>query len=136
MNKIEENIDLVLLNATTLSLIIEKYPEINAFLGEIQHDLSKKQALIDFLNEKNNIEEDHIFLDRVLDDAISMRLQSGGGALADSQASYDDPFLYKIHKVEKTPGAWEIFMKETRTKIIFTSFSVLDKGDYLEVYFI
>jgi hypothetical protein len=136
MSEIEQNIDLILLNGKTLLLIKEKYPEINVILDQLGHDLDKKKNLIDFLNEKNNIPEDHIFLDSVLNEAINMKLQSGGGALADSQASYDNPDLYKIYKVDKTSGAWESFIKDIRTKILFTSFSVIDKGDYLEVYFI
>lgn len=136
MNITEESIDLILSNGKTLFLIKEKYPEIDTIINELGHDLTKKQNLIDFLNEKNNNSEDNIFLDAVVNEAINMKLQSGGSALQDSQASYDNPDLYKIYKVDKTPGAWESFIKDIRTKILFTSFSVIDKGDYLEVYFI
>ena len=137
MNEIEQNIDLILSNGKTLMLIKEKYPEINNILNELAHDESKKKNIIDFLNEKSNISEDHIFLDAIINEALNMNLMSGGGAYLNNQlVNYDNPDLYKIYKVDKASGAWESFIKDIRTKILFTSFSVIDKGDYLEVYFI
>jgi len=137
MNEIEQNIDLILSNGKTLLLLKEKYPEINNILNELAHDESKKKNIIDFLNEKSNISEDHIFLDAIINEALNMNLMSGGGAYLNNQlVNYDNPDLYKIYKVDKASGAWESFIKDIRTKILFTSFSVIDKGDYLEVYFI
>jgi hypothetical protein len=70
---------------------------------------------------------------------LSQGLENAGGAIVNQNGEAInplDPDLFKVHKIEKTPEAWENFSKNIRNKLLFHSFSIVDKGDHLEVYFI
>jgi hypothetical protein len=133
--------------------LVSKYPEIkdNLELLKLDANPQSKQSIIDFLITKID-SEDYDFLKNLVINNFVPFLEGAGSApnnyLNNSslyptngesivpQHYFDNPELFKIHRVEKTPEAWELFIKDIRSKLLFSNFSVVDKGDYLEVYFL
>jgi hypothetical protein len=145
MEKIENYFNFIINDENTFNQVFEKYPELKDLLNSAKQNqnCSCKSQIIQYLNIKLNIPEDYSFfknllknasVDQVLD--LEMRpLDGNAGFEIDGEIHPNvNAYLYKVYKVEKREDSWSKFMQDLRTKILFSSFSVVDKGDYLEVY--
>jgi len=139
-------LDLLVKNEKIFEALKAKYPDILADLtsakfnptcscrGRVSAHLNKKYAegdkdFIDFLLNMEEIKEQKASIDKAvkeIEDKTKQRIQDA-----------KDVSTTNIYQVPKGPKAWEDFNKFVSEKgIPFRSFSVLDKGEFLEVYFL
>jgi len=158
ISSLDQYYDYILNDDIKFNSIKEKYPEIQNLLESSRNDraCSCRKTVIDYLNIKLNLPEDHMFLysilreeiitDRVNEEANSDHVHENSSDLNEDRVTsstlsdgttieYFNENLTKVHKVQKGDENWKKFITDMRSKIIFTNFSVIDKGDYLEVYF-
>jgi len=142
MNSEPLDLDRLLFSHKALDKLKIKYPEIQGDLESLKSNpyCECRSDIKNYLNEKSN-DGDFEYLSQLAIESTHTLSSGGSPSLypVDEHGNavhyFDNPDLFKIHKVEKTPKAWEEFIKSKRKTLIFTQFSVVDKGDYLEVYF-
>jgi hypothetical protein len=139
-------LDMLVKNEKIFEALKVKYPDILADLtsskynptcscrGRVAGHLNKKYTegdkdFIDFLLNMDEIKEQKIAMDKLVKEAEEdnkKRLQEA-----------KDISTANIYQVPKGPKAWEDFNRFVNEKgIPFRSFSVLDRGEFLEVYFL
>lgn len=139
-------LDVLVKNEKIFEALKAKYPDILADLtsakfnpncscrGRVSTHLNKKYTegdkdFIDFLLNLEEIKEQKIAIDKLVkesEDKIKQRAEDA-----------KDASTTNIYQVPKGPKAWEDFNKFVNEKgIPFRSFSVLDRGEFLEVYFL
>ena len=142
MNTEPLDLDRLLFAPEALEKLKIKYPEIQDDLENLKNNpnCECRNDVKNFLNEKSEAGDSEYLSQLAIESAPI--LGAGGTATLypfDENGNgvhyFDNPDLFKIHRVEKTPEAWEEFVKTTRKKLIFSQFTVVDKGDHLEVYF-
>jgi hypothetical protein len=139
-------LDILVKNEQIFEALKNKYPDILADLtsakfnptcscrGRVAAHLNKKYTegdkdFIDFLLNMDGIKEQKIALDKLIKEAEEKNKQQVQEA--------KDVSITNIYQVPKGPKAWEDFNKFVNEKgIPFRSFSVVDKGEFLEVYFL
>jgi hypothetical protein len=139
-------LDILVKNEKIFESLKNKYPDILADLtsskfnptcscrGRVAVHLNKKYAegdkdFIDFLLNLEEIREEK----QKIDEAIRQKEENKSKNLE----SFRDNSVSNIYEVPKGPKGWEDFNKFVIEKgIVFRSFSLLDKGDHLEVYFL
>lgn len=139
-------LDILVKNEKIFESLKNKYPEILADLtsSKFNPTCSCRGRVATFLNKKY-VEGDKDFLDFLLnleevkdlklqvDESIKkMEIEKNKALLNIRENS-----ISNIYQVPKGPKGWEDFTKFVVEKnIMFRSFSVVDKNDYLEVYFL
>lgn len=139
-------LDILVKNEKIFESLKNKYPEILADLtsakfnptcscrGRVATHLNKKYTegdkdFIDFLLNLEEVKEQKEKIDKLLKEMEEKNK-------AKLEASKDSS-ISNIYQVPKGPKGWEDFHKFVNEKgMPFRSFSILDKGDYLEVYFL
>jgi len=139
-------LDILVTNEKIFEALKAKYPDILADLtsakfnptcscrGRVSAHLNKMYAegdkdFIDFLLNMEEIKENKTKLEKIIkenEEANKQKLENA-----------KDTSVNNIYQVPKGPKAWEDFSKFVNEKgIPFRSFSVVDKGEFLEVYFL
>lgn len=139
-------LDVLVKNEKIFEALKSKYPDILADLtsskfnpncscrGRVSSHLNKKYAegdkdFIDFLLNLEDVKGEKEKVDKILkemEDKNKARIEAS-----------KDSSISNIYQVPKGPKGWEDFHKFVNEKAMpFRSFSVLDKGDYLEIYFL
>lgn len=139
-------LDILVKNEKIFESLKNKYPEILADLtsskfnptcscrGRVATFLSKKyvEGDKDFLDFLLNLEEVKDLKLQVDESIKKMEIEKNKALLNIRENS-----ISNIYQVPKGPKGWEDFTKFVVEKnIMFRSFSVVDKNDYLEVYFL
>jgi hypothetical protein len=140
-------LDVLVRNEKIFEALKNKYPEILADLtsakfnptcscrGRVAAHLNKKyqegdKDFIDFLLNMDEIKDGKAKIDEMLKKIEEKNKEKAQEVAKDTSVS-------NIYQVPKGPKAWEDFHKFVNEKgIPFRGFSLLDKGDYLEVYFL
>lgn len=140
--------DVILQDDLTFNKIKEKYPELEIDLlsSKDNPNCECKNRVITYLTVKLNIKDDEIFLrnlieNKRLDEQRKIADQNwefiiGENEIKTTQYSAEYAVADKIYRVNKSDESWKDFVTKIRASLIFQSFSVVDKGDYLEVYFL
>lgn len=139
-------LDILVKNEKIFESLKNKYPEILADLtsakfnptcscrGRVATHLNKKytegdKEFIDFLLSVEEIKEQKEKIDVLLKE-MEEKNKARAEVAKDSSIS-------NIYQVPKGPKGWEDFSKFVNEKgMAFRSFSVVDKGEFLEVYFL
>jgi len=139
-------LDILVKNEKIFEALKAKYPDILADLtsakfnpncscrGRVSAHLNKKYVegdkdFIDFILNMEEIKEQKATMDKIIKESEEANRQKLENA--------KDISISNIYQVPKGPKAWEDFNKFVNEKgIPFRSFSVLDKGEFLEVYFL
>lgn len=139
-------LDILVKNEKIFEALKSKYPDILADLtsskfnptcscrGRVTAFLNKKYTegdkdFIDFLLNLDEIKESKLQVDESLKKMETERNKILSAARENS--------ISNIYQVPKGPKGWEDFTKFVIEKnIMFRSFSVVEKNDYLEVYFL
>ena len=139
-------LDLMVKNDRIFEALKHKYPDLLADLtsskynptcscrGRVANHLNKKyeegdKDFIDFILSLEEIRKEKEEIDQVIKEKENQPKKELE-ALRENSTSH-------IYQVPKGPKGWEDFNQFVMEKrIVFRSFSVLDKGDHLEVYFL
>jgi hypothetical protein len=139
-------LDILVKNEKIFEALKNKYPDILADLtsskfnptcscrGRVAAHLNKKYTegdkdFIDFLLNLEEIRQDKEKIDQIIKEN-EQKNSNNLEAFRENSTSH-------IYQVPKGPKGWEDFNKFVMEKgIVFRSFSILDKGDHLEVYFL
>lgn len=139
-------LDILVKNDKIFEALKNKYPEILADLtsSKFNPTCSCRGRVINYLAKKY-VEGDKDFIDFLLnldeikalkiqiDDSIKKKEEERVKAVSVAKENS----ISNIYQVPKGPKGWEDFTKFiTERNVMFRSFSVVDKGDYLEVYFL
>ena len=140
-------LDILVKNEKIFEALKNKYPEILADLtsakfnptcscrGRVATHLNKKyeegdKDFIDFLLNMDELKEQKAVIDKIIKDNEEKLKAKAIDVSKDTSVS-------NIYQVPKGPKAWEDFNKFVNEKgITFRSFSVVDKGEFLEIYFL
>jgi hypothetical protein len=125
----------------------EKYPELENYLYEIKKNVisDKKENILNYLEIKLNLKKDNeyienLFLDERLKE-IRKRIDQNW-EIADKEETKNETTSFeildsnKVYKIKKGEKYWSEFKQNIASKIFFQNFSILEKKNHLEVYFI
>jgi len=139
-------LDILVKNEKIFEALKNKYPDILADLtsskfnptcscrGRVSNYINKKYTegdkdFIDFLLNMEEIKDQKIAMDKLIKESEEKMKQRAQDA--------KDISVSNIYQVPKGAKGWEDFNKFVTEKgIPFRSFSILDKGEFLEVYFL
>jgi hypothetical protein len=139
-------LDILVKNEKIFEALKNKYPDILADLtsSKFNPTCSCRGRVAAHLNKKYT-ESDKDFIDFLLNleeikpekQKIDELIKQNEESKSKNSESFRDNSSAHIYEVPKGPKGWEDFNKFVMEKgIVFRSFSVLDKGDHLEVYFL
>lgn len=140
--------DVIIHDDFVFDQIKKKYPELEIDLVSSKENpnCECKNRVINYLTIKLNISDDKVFLESLIEDQRLKTLRTtadknwefmiGEEAIRTTQYSAEYAVADKIYRVDKNDQAWKDFVIKIRASLIFQSFSVVDKGDYIEVYFL
>lgn len=125
----------------------DKYPELESYLNEIRKSIlsDKKENIINYLEIKLNLEKDskyikNLFLDKRLEET-KKRIDQNWEIVDKEEIKNEKTSLEildsnKIYKIKKGDKYWYEFKQNIASKIFFQNFSILEKKNHLEIYFI
>ena len=142
-------LDILVKNEKIFEALKNKYPEILADLTSAKFNptCSCRSRVSAFLNKKYT-EDDKDFIDFLLNmEEIKESKEKMDSIIKEKEAKLEqenqqnndpkDVGVTHIYQVPKGPKAWEDFNKFVNERgIPFRSFSILEKPDYLEIYFL
>ena len=124
-----------------------KYPELENELDEIRKNVlsEKKENIIYYLEIKLNLKKDKeyiesLFLDKRLEETRK-RIDQNWEIVDKEEVKEDKTSIEildsnKIYKIKKGDKYWSEFKQNIASKIFFQNFSILEKKNHLEIYFI
>jgi hypothetical protein len=124
-----------------------KYPELKDHLDDIRKNIisEKKENIINYLEIKINLEKDNEYIENMfLDERLTETRKriDHNWEIADKEEIKNETMSFeildsnKVYKIKKGDKYWSEFKQNIASKIFFQNFSILEKKNHLEVYFI
>jgi hypothetical protein len=124
-----------------------KYPELKDHLDDIRKNIvsEKKENIINYLEIKLNLEKDNEYIENMfLDERLieTRKRIDHNWEIADKEEIKNETMSFeildsnKVYKIKKGDKYWSEFKRNIASKIFFQNFSILEKKNHLEVYFI
>ena len=140
MNKIPDNllyayIFAALAHDPSFLLLKDKYPDILADLvsAKSNSNCSCRGRVVSYISTKYKIDTERVFLDKIFSNQEI--ITNASDQIKQNQDKLNSSLSGKIFSLMKKDNYWEEFTQTASNKM-FRSFSIVDKGDFVDVYFL
>jgi len=140
MNAIPDNLLYAYIFATladdpSFLLLKDRYPDILADLvsAKSNSNCSCRGRVIAYITQKYGTDTERVFLDGIFSNETVVR--NAADQIKQNQEKITNTLSGKIFTLMKKDNYWEEFTQTAANKM-FRSFSIVDKGDSVDVYFL
>jgi len=120
---------------TSFSLLKDRYPDILADLvsAKSNSNCSCRGRVVSYITQKYKTDTERVFLDGIF--SKEKTINNASNQIKQNQETITNTLSGKIFTLMKKDNYWEEFTKTTFGKM-FRSFSIVDRGDSVDVYFL
>ncbi len=119
----------------SFSLLKDRYPDILADLvsAKSNSNCSCRGRVVSYITQKYKTDTERVFLDGIF--SKEKTINNASNQIKQNQETITNTLTGKIFTLMKKDNYWEEFTKTTFGKM-FRSFSIVDRGDSVDVYFL